>query len=685
MLARMIQLSKAILARGMVFLIASLPAFSIRTEAAGLPGADQRAGPPKTLNTLRSFPATKSRADWEERAREIREQILVSCGLWPMPEKTPLKARVFGRIERDGYSVEKVYFQTYPGFYLAGNLYRPRGSGKGPFPGVLNPHGHWREGRLADSSLGSIAARCISFARQGMIAFSYDMVGYNDTAQVTHQFASNPTNLLWNISLMGLQTWNSIRALDFLESLPEVDKSRLACTGESGGGTQTFMLGAIENRLAAQAPVVMVSHSMQGGCLCENAPGLRVDYSNMEIAAVPAPRPQILVAAAGDWTRDTPIIEGPALQGVYRLFRSEDKLRYTRFDFDHNYNQTSREAVYEWFGRWLLHHPNPSALKEAAYRKEADADLAVWPDKKLPADALNEAQLAGALVKLAQAQLQSLKPTDKASREHYNEVMLPAWRHTLHVDMPGNDALVESGASRKIEGFTATKLFLGRPGKGDRLPVVRFTPAKGGHTVAVLVHPQGKSFYMDDATAPRGLARQLLNRNYSVILVDTFLTGELASDAASQARKPLANFFCTYNRTDLQERVQDLITTCAFARRQEKVRRVVLCGSGRAGLWSLMAAPAADAVVADCDSIDLSNDTALMAGDLFAPGLRKLGAFEGVATLAAPNPLLLHNRASGFPIDWIRQVYINRPKKLRHTADRLNDEQIRDWLLQMER
>src|SRR5688500_9452696 len=166
-----------------------------------------------------------------------------------------------------------------------------------------------------------------------MVAFSYDMVGYNDTAQVSHKFASDPTNQLWNISLMGLQTWNSIRALDFLESLSDVDKSRLACTGESGGGTQTFILGAIDKRLAAQAPIVMVSHSMQGGCLCENAPGLRVDYSNMEIAAAPAPRPQIIVAATGDWTKKTMEVEGPAIEKIYGLFRAKDRFDYAIFDY----------------------------------------------------------------------------------------------------------------------------------------------------------------------------------------------------------------------------------------------------------------------------------------------------------------------------------------------------------------
>ena len=155
-------------------------------EQAALP-AEPSAPPPeqgravKDLNTPREFPKIASREEWQARAKEIREQVLVSCGLWPMPAKTPLQWHVFGRIEREGYSVEKVYFQPLPGFYLAGNLYHPVGRGKGPFPAILNPHGHWKEGRFADNKDGSAAARCISFARQGMIAFSYDMVGYNDT------------------------------------------------------------------------------------------------------------------------------------------------------------------------------------------------------------------------------------------------------------------------------------------------------------------------------------------------------------------------------------------------------------------------------------------------------------------------------------------------------------------------
>src|SRR5262245_45899234 len=175
------------------------------------------AEPVRDLNTLRDFPKIESAAAWRARANDIREQVLVSCGLWPMPEKTPLHPQVSGRVVRDGYSVEKVAIETFPGNYLCGKLYLPLVRGKGTFPATLHPPDHWASGRMADTKDGSIAARCISFARQGMIAFSYDMVGYNDTfladhgdvppeqfSNRHHRFATNEANLLWNISLMGL-------------------------------------------------------------------------------------------------------------------------------------------------------------------------------------------------------------------------------------------------------------------------------------------------------------------------------------------------------------------------------------------------------------------------------------------------------------------------------------------------
>jgi dienelactone hydrolase len=633
-----------------------------REHAAELPPKDMRAAQVQKVETPRTFPKIASKKEWEARARDIRRQILVSCGLWPLPPKTPLNEKVFGRIDRHDYSVEKVYFQSYPGFYVTGNLYRPRGKGNGPFPAILNPCGHWSNGRLADTNHGSIPARCINFAKQGMIAFSYDMVGFNDMIQLGahRKFFRDPKLQLWSISVMGLQTWNSMRGLDFLESLPDTDKTRLACTGESGGGTQTYMLGGADPRIAAQAPVVMVSHAFQGDCICENAPGLRVNYSNMEIAAVPAPHPQILVGCTGDWTTNTMTVEGPAIESVYRLFNASHKLRYVCFDFEHNYNQTSREAVYTWFNQWLLHPNEAREVKEQPYKKEPDQDLRVWPDNKLPPDALNETQLADSLRKLHQTQWQQLKPADKKSLAHYKEVMSPLWRHTLQVELPQTrDLLVETNTITQFHNFTAVQIAFGRNDRGDRVPALYLVPTKTRKSTAViLAHPSGKSAYGHSGGAPNGLARDLVDRGFCVLIPELFLTGDLANPELTKARQYSEKPYLTYyNRTDVQERVQDLITASAFARTHGKYRRIVLCGAGRAGFPTLLAAPAADAVVADCDALDTSTDDVFMAQDLFLPGIRNLGSFEGAAILAAPNPLFLHNTGSKFATSSLLETY----------------------------
>ncbi len=682
-------------------IIRTLPLLAVALAHFTLHGADSRPGSspltnaaaPRDLNTPRSFPDISSRQEWEARAKEIRAQVLVSCGLWPMPAKTPLKASIFGKVERDGYSVEKVYFQTFPGFYLGGNLYRPLGRGKGPFPAILNPHGHWNEGRFADTKDGSIAARCISFARQGMIAFSYDMVGFNDTRfadtptnrpyyEVHRQFATNRADLLWNISLMGLQTWNSIRALDFLESLPDADRHRLACTGESGGGTQTFMLGAIDGRLAAQAPVVMVSHIMQGGCLCENAPGLRVEYSNMEIDAAAAPRPQILVAATGDWTKDTPRVEGPAIEHIYQLFGAGERLRYVQFDFGHNYNQTSREAVYDWFGKWLLKRRAPSPFKEAAYQKEPNDQLRVFPQGQFPNDVLTQAQFLAFLRKLHHDQWQAMTPRDKSGLRRFKESVLPAWRHTLQVDWPRAQTRVELHDLNTAGEFASASVTFRRLGETNPVLASYEAPAN------ILTNPAPKLVVLCDeqspgvpGSAPSALARQILERGAAVLRVQRF-SGEVAADQ-------FANFYSTYNRTRLQQRVRDLLTVCAASGSLEPRKalrfRVVLCGRGDAGVWALEAAPAADAVIADGGALKGDPEQSWLTPDLFCPGILNLGGAEGGAILAAPHPLLLHNAGTDAGGEMIRAAYAaaRSGPQLVVEPQPLSDDAILAWLARL--
>ena len=149
--------------------------------------SDARGGTPRTLNTPYTFPGY-TKAEWTEKAAALRQQVRVANGLVPMHEPTPLNAEIFGRIERDDYSIEKVYFEPFPGFFTTGNLYRPLGK-SGPFPGIVSPHGHWSRGRLESIERGSIPGRCINFAKQGYVIFAYDMIGYNDSGkQIEHNY-----------------------------------------------------------------------------------------------------------------------------------------------------------------------------------------------------------------------------------------------------------------------------------------------------------------------------------------------------------------------------------------------------------------------------------------------------------------------------------------------------------------
>ncbi len=644
------------------------------------------------LNTPRDFPVMSSRTQWQGRAQQIREQVLVSCGLWPLPQKAALEAHVFGRIQRDGYSVEKVYLRSFPGFYLAGNLYRPVGRGRGPFPAILNPHGHWAQGRLTDTADASVPARCINFARQGMVAFAYDMVGYNDTHfadtpanlpfdQVHHLFATNRSDLLWNITLMGLQTWNSIRALDFLESLPDVDRKRLACTGASGGGTQTFMLGAIDPRLAAQAPVVMVSHLMQGGCLCENAPGLRVEYSNMEIDAAAAPRPQLVVAATGDWTRDTPTVEGPAIEHIYQLLGAGDRFQYVQFDFGHNYNQTSREAVYAWFNQRLLR--GRGAVKETAYRMEPNSALRVFPDGQLPSDALTQEQFIAQLKRFHRAEWEKLVPTDMKGLNRFKHTMLAAWRHTLLVDWPQSRTELETKERTEVNGDTRATFELRRPGGEGALLAQYWAPSGIEHSQApkliVLSDPEPQSAGKTELR-PTGLTSRILQSGAALLRVQHF--------SSEQPPDQFANFYTTYNRTELQERVSDLLTLCSTADSLVGGSvhfRVILWGRGTAGIWSLLAAPAADAVVADGLALDCQNEQDWLVPDLFCPGILNLDGYFTAVMLAAPHPLLLHNTGAHFAGAVLHATYASAGagSKLRLEPDALSDQQVLAWVSQL--
>ena len=432
---------------------------------------DTRLAEPKHTSTPWALRRYKNLAEWQLRAAEIRRHILVCSGLWPLPEKTPLKPRIFGRIEREGYSVEKVFFESMPGFFVCGNLYRPLG--KGPFPGIASPHGHWQRGRIEDITLGSVPGRCINFARQGMVSFAYDMVGYNDSDQLSHRDFGGRREDLWGIGSLSLQLWNSIRAVDFLAGLPDVDAERLAVTGSSGGGSQAFLLTAVDERIKVSAPVNMISAQMQGGCVCENLGHLRLDINNVEIASCMAPKPLLMVSCTGDWTVNTPQVEFPAVRDIYGLYGARHRVSHVQVDAPHNYNKLSREAVYTFFKRHLL--GGKGRVAETPFAVEKDRDLLVFSSRDKPANALNSEGIVDAVIRRSEKRLAGRLKS--ANWQAFQRQMRPALASLLNVAVDVDLAVVSLRYDRGVD-YVAESVMLKCKGRGESVRGLFYLPSK---------------------------------------------------------------------------------------------------------------------------------------------------------------------------------------------------------------
>jgi dienelactone hydrolase len=603
-----------------------------------IPARDQRVSHVRHGEMPLPTPTYTSRQQWEARARWLREQILSSAGLLPVPPRTPLKARFFGRIEHEDYSVEKVYFESLPGFLSTGNLYRPVGK-KPPFPAVLCPHGHARGGRLEDNPNDnndtSYAGLCVNLAKQGYIAFSYDMVGYNDSLQLPHQPVAKEWEL-WGIHLLRLQLWNSLRALDLLLSLKEVDRRRIGCTGSSGGGTQTFLLTAVEPRVAVAAPVCMVSAHFQGGCYCENAPGLRLDTNNVEISALAAPRPLLLVGATGDWTKDTMEVEYPAARAIYALLGAESRISAVRYEADHNYNRASREAVYAFFGKWLgVHAPE----REPPFTVDPPEKVRVFPDGVLPAGYPRGDAVLEALRQMDAEQLRKRFPRTLQQVATFRRWVGTAWLHTLAVEAVSPtqvDVLQEQAHGNPVPH---RQIALRRRGTGEVVLGALFQPAKQAAGKAVLLlHPEGTAAWLRG----QSLLHRFLNAGYLVMTLDAFGTGEHLRRFGM--RQLPSNFPETFNRTDIQWQIQDTLTALSLLRSQSGVRQTCVVGVGNAGWWALLAASCdrkLHAVVADLNGCDGSNR--FFVQNVWVPGIRRLGDWATAAVLALPAKVLVHH------------------------------------------
>lgn len=310
------------------------------------------------------------------RAAAIRASIQAAAGEWPV-EKAPLDPQILGTLDREGYRVEKLVFQTRLGCYATATCYVPT-TGSAPYPAVLCVHGHWQGARRDPV----VQSRCIGLAKLGFVVLTLDAWGAGERGTVIGQNEYHGGLLgasLWPVGtpLHGLQLYDNVRALDYLQSRKEVDGTRLGCTGASGGGNQTTQLSAFDERVKCAVPVCSVgtfhSYLTAACCVDEVLNGGLTFAEEGDLLGMVAPRALLVITASQDVPHFGPAVAAEALKRAGEYFhahREEDRVRHVIVQSGHAYNQPMREAMYGWMRRWLKGEGDGSPTPEPAFTTE---------------------------------------------------------------------------------------------------------------------------------------------------------------------------------------------------------------------------------------------------------------------------------------------------------------------------
>ncbi|MBO4297463.1 MAG: acetylxylan esterase, partial [Clostridia bacterium] len=431
------------------------------------------------------FPIARfaSRGQVEKRREELTFNALMAAGLYPLPEKTPLNVRREVVLRCDGYTVEKIMFETRPGFWSTGNLYMPSRL-EAPAPAILNVIGHWEKQRLTRAQDADYPQQLANFAKMGFVCLVTDMVGKVDSRQITHEYGRDEKEL-WCSNALGAQLWNNIRALDLLCGMPEVDENRIGMTGASGGGSQTLLLALVDERVKAAAPINMISLRMQGGCQCENAPGLRRDTENAEMCAMLAPRPLFLAGSTGDWTQCQETEEYPAVLEAYRHYGAEGNVWHYYQAAGHQYNARTRRRVYRFFAHYLMG-------KDVDWEEEAvppfDTGVLTW----FPQNDGGSGMEPRGDEAYFEAQKAERKRAVAALTADEKRRML-RWI----TGVCGARAVVADGFCEEAEGLKTERSVITST-RGEQIPFVRITPERWRGRTCLMVSGAGKDCVLSD-------------------------------------------------------------------------------------------------------------------------------------------------------------------------------------------
>lgn len=670
-----------------LFLLAVLFVFSLSAHA-----EDARLEPLKDLNGYFPFTPPSSLSDWLARKEYVRRQILVAGGLWPIPTKTPLGAVIHGKIDREEYTVEKVYFESVPGFFVTGNLYRPKNV-KGKVPGVMVAHGHRRDARLSlatpeqvrreiaaggerfeSGGRSTFQSLCVQLARMGCVVWQWDMLSDSDSIQlpreVVHSFAKQRpemnTTENWGLyspqaeahaqNIMGLQTWNAVRGLDFLLGLPEVDPQRIAATGASGGGTQTMLLAAVDDRVQLSFPVVMVSTAMQGGCTCENASLLRVNTGNVEFAGLFAPKPQGM-NTANDWTKEMSAKGFPDLQRLYAAYGAKDKVFLQRGEhFPHNYNAVTRSAFYTFLNKhFKLGHAAP--VIERDFEPLTHEELTVWdgahPAPKA-ADPDFERKLLRWLTDDAERQLRAGAATPEGLRKQIGSAVEVLIGRTF-----ANAGEVEWSLKDKQDRgdyFEMAGTLLNRT-HSEEVNVAWLAPKQCSGRAVVWLDDNGRSALRSADGSVKPAVTKLVQGGAAVLGADLLFQGGEPMKRTRVVGNPreFAGYTFGYNHALFAQRTHDVLSIVSFLRKAKagshpKPTAVAIAGWGGAGpIVAAARALAGEAI--DRAAVDTGGFRFGKLLDyrdpMFLPGGAKYLDLPGMIALSAPHPLWLAGEGKG--------------------------------------
>jgi cyanophycinase len=581
----------------------------------------------------RFLDGAKTRAEWEKRLPRLRREYLDMLGLWPLPEKTPLKATVTGTVERGEVVIEKLHYQSRPGLYVTGNLYRPK-SVTGTLPAILYVCGH--SGRGRDGNKTAFQDHGMWFARNGYICLIVDTLQLGEVAG-KHHGTYNLGRWGWHslaYTPAGVECWNGIRGIDYLISRPDVDAERIGVTGISGGGASTVWIAAADERVKVAVPVSGMSDLqsyvsnkvINGHCDCMFLVNTyRWEWTT--IAALIAPRPMLFANSDND-----PIfpMDGnrriiARLRQVYRMYDKPDLVDEHVSKGGHDYRPDLRLAVFKWFHVHLK--KDKSDIKDADDPPLPGKELRVFPeDTDLPRDALNaridEVFVARGEVKLPQAK--DFLPWKESLMKQLRERSFRTFPDRIGAPkgaiVPGTEWGLKGGAL--LSGEANLPLTINPP-------VVRAASPRDTGLLVLLNEDE------DESKGLPAWARELAGKRE----VQLLSTRGMGAGKWTNTSPPnyVARSDALLGRTVDQGRVWDAITTVRWLQAMRGRSNWAIAGRGRAGILAAYAA-LFEPSITDVTVVD--PPASHRDGPYFLGVLRVLDIPEALGLLA-PRPLTL--------------------------------------------